>query len=100
MLPDDSPQYQGAVEITQADVTSRCGQSEKTLFLNYGGTFGASFSAVVNATPGRYNLDIRFHYKAPGAAGGVDVNCSDPTDPNGPSRCKGGFSRVADLLPL
>lgn len=93
--------YQGAVEITTADVTSRCGPGAKTLFLNYNGSFGASFSSTVTATPGRYDLDIVFHYRAPAGKGAVDTNCSDATDPNAGSShrdvCGGRWSQIAEI---
>jgi len=98
---DDATFYQGAVELTTADVTSRCGANAQTLFLNYGPFVGANFSSTVTSTPGRYDLDIKFHYRAPAGKGEVDTNCSDPNDPNAGSAhrdvCGGRWSHVADM---
>jgi hypothetical protein len=103
--PDDpktsAAGYQGAVEVTTADVTSRCGPAATTLFLNYGGSVGASFVSQITATPGPYGIDVRFHYRAPAAKGEVDTNCSDATDPNAGSQrrdvCSGRWSATAHV---
>jgi hypothetical protein len=74
--------FEGAVEVSTADVIARCGAGATTLFLNYGGNFGAVFSADVSSSASAIKLNVRLHYRSPAGKGKVDTNCSNPADPN------------------
>jgi hypothetical protein len=74
--------FEGAVEVSTADVIARCGAAATTLFLNYGGDFGAVFSANVTSSASPIKLNVKLHYRSPAAKGKVDTNCSNPLDPN------------------
>ena len=74
--------FEGAVEVSTADVIARCGAGATTLFLNYGGNFGAVFSANVSSSASSIKLNVRLHYRSPAGKGKVDTNCSNPADPN------------------
>jgi hypothetical protein len=74
--------FEGAVEVSTADVIARCGAGATTLFLNYGGDFGAVFSANVTSSASPIKLNVKLHYRSPAGKGKVDTNCSNPADPN------------------
>jgi hypothetical protein len=74
--------FEGAVEVTTADVIARCGAGATTLFLNYGGDFGAVFSANVSSSASPIKFNVKFHYRSPAGKGKIDTNCSNPADPN------------------
>jgi len=86
--------FEGAVEVTAADVIARCGAGATTLFLNYGGDFGAVFSADVSSSASPIKLNVKFHYRSPAGKGKVDTNCSNPADPNAgrSDACGAGWS--------
>lgn len=86
-----SASYEGSAQIGPV-----CGAGN-TVFLNYSGTFGATFSSMVSSTASPIKFSLRFHYVVPAGKGQPNTNCSVGTNPS--SVCGAGWSATKSFDP-
>jgi hypothetical protein len=73
-----------------------------SVFMDYGGSFGATFTATVSSSVPLNSVHVRFHYRNPAAKGQGNINCSDPTQntpPNGVNACGASMSSTNEVVP-
>jgi uncharacterized repeat protein (TIGR01451 family) len=76
--------------------------SGQRMHLNYGGSFGATFSADVRSTDTQDKVNLRFHYRDPMAKGKGNVDCADPAQnptPGNAAACGSSWSSTASVVP-
>jgi hypothetical protein len=77
-----------------------CGTGN-ALFLNYSGSFGATFSADIQSTDVVDQVSVQFHYRDPAAKGFTNVDCTSATanpDP-GTTACAATYSASKTVVP-